>query len=131
MSIADHTNTGKNLLLPPESFDYSGLPPDLVEDLRQQATRIRERVRITTVAIIEIGKDLLAAKQHFPGRFGEWIKAECGFTLRTAQNYMRAAKFAEAEGEIVSLLPPTIVYQLCAKGTPPELVDEVIDRAAA
>src|SRR5262245_17816765 len=132
MSLTNQTSARKCLPLPqPESFDYSRLAPELVADLRQHAARIRERTRITTATIIEIGKELLAAKQHLAhGQFKDWINAECGCTVRTAQNYLRAAKLAEAKGETVSLLPPRIVYQLTAKSTPPELTDPVLNLAA-
>jgi hypothetical protein len=132
MSVTDQTSARKCLPLPPpEPFDYCAMAPEHVADLRQHAARIRERTRITTATIIEIGKELLAAKQHLHGQFEDWIMAECGFTVRTAENYMRAAKLAEGKSETVSFLPPGIVYRLAAKSTPPELVDQVIERVAA
>jgi hypothetical protein len=121
------------LPLPPtETFDYSGFACELVADLREQAVRIRKQVGVTTASIIEIGNELLAAKRHLPhGQFEDWIEAECGFTVRTAQNYMRAAELAGRKSETVSLLPPNVLYLIAAKNTPPELVDDVIDSATA
>ena len=37
--------------------------------------------------------------------------------MRSAQNYMRAAEFAEGKHETVSLLEPAAVYKLVAKST--------------
>lgn len=131
--MTDQTSARKCLPLPStEAFDYCTLAPAHVGDLRQRALRIRERTRVTTATIIEIGNDLLGAKQLLPhGQFKDWIKAECGFTVRTAQRYIRVAQFVEGKNDTVSLLPPNIVYLLAAKSTPPELADEVIERTAA
>src|ERR1700722_8875490 len=86
-------NTGAAISKP---FDYTKLAPDVAEALRKQTARIRERIKTTAGAIIEIGCDLLAVKQQLDGRwFCEWVNLECGFNIRTAQRYMQAAKFAE------------------------------------
>lgn len=115
---------------PVSTFTYASLPAATAEALRQQAERIRARVKATTEAIIDIGRDLLAVKQQLEhGQFSEWVTAECGFTLRTAENYIRAAEFAEGKNEIVSLLAPATVYKLSAKSAPQEIVNDVLDRA--
>jgi hypothetical protein len=122
--------------VPAATFDYTVLPPDIAEDLRNQTRRIRERVKSTTAAIIEIGRDLIAVKQQLDhGQFCEWVEAECGFTRRCAQRYMRAAEFVDAEfvedkNDMLSLLQPATLYQISAKGADPEVVAEVIARAA-
>jgi hypothetical protein len=114
----------------PTTFDYSTLPTDVAGPLREQAARIRERVKNTTIAIIEIGRDLLAVKQQKlqHGQFCTWVEAECQFTIRTAANYMRAAEFAGGKLETVSNLSPAIIYRLAGKSSPPEIVTEVISR---
>jgi hypothetical protein len=56
----------------PLAFDYTIVSPELGRNLRSQAARIKERVKTTTSAIIEIGRDLLAVKpepQARPVRF--------------------------------------------------------------
>jgi hypothetical protein len=113
-------------------FKYDAVSPDIANALRQQAARIREQVRSTTTAIIGIGRDLIAAKQHLAhGQFCQWVADECGFNIRTAANYMRAAIFAEDKMETVSILPPATLYKLASKSAPPEVVKEVISRAEA
>jgi hypothetical protein len=114
------------------AFDYTMLAPELVEPLRRQASRIRERGKATVSAIIEIGRDLLAVQKHLQhGQFCTWVEAECGFTVRSAQNYMRAAEFAEDKNEIISLLSPTTLYMLAAKSSPTEIVTDVVARFKA
>ena len=133
MTVTNQTSARKCLPLPqPESFDYCAIAPEHAADLRQRAARIREQVRVTTVSAIEIGNELLIAKQHLPhGQFEDWVRAECGCGVRTARNYMAAAAFAEGKSATVADLPPSVVYKLAAKSTPPELAVQVIERAAA
>jgi hypothetical protein len=114
------------------AFNYGNLSTDLVTALRGRATRIREKARNTVLGIIAIGQDLLAAKKELShGEFGMWIETECGFGIRSANNYMSAAKFAakfmeSGKLETVSNLTPILIYKLGAKSTPPEIIEEVI-----
>jgi hypothetical protein len=120
-----------------ERFSYDGLPADYADSLRKQAMTIRNRMKSATTtmiqAIVETGRDLRAVKQRLEhGNFCKWVEIECGFTIRTAQNYMKVAcAFAEAKCETISYLPLSTVYGLAAKTTPRELVSEVIKCGAA
>src|SRR5262249_5202495 len=78
-------------------------------------------------AVIEIGRELISIKGQLEhGQFTEWVEIECGFSLRSAENYMRAAAFAVGKSETVSLLRPATAYRLAAKSAPPEVVSAVI-----
>ena len=102
-------------------------PQRKVDELRVKATTIRSRAGTITPAIIDIGRDLLIAKQTLPhGCLLPWVKAECGFTPRTAQNYMRVAEFADGKCETVSLLTPSAIYALSSKKAPPVVVHQVL-----
>ncbi len=95
--------------------------------LRALAEQVRRHSRSSTKAIIAIGEALRDAKQHLEhGKFGEWVVAECGFTIRTAQNYMRAAELAD-KSEIVSRLNPAAIYRLAKSATPPDVVTRVME----
>jgi hypothetical protein len=119
-----------NLRSPVCTFDYDTLDATVATSLREQAAKIRAQSRSITSAIIEIGRDLLAVKQNLShGRFCSWVKTECGFTTRTAANYMRAAAFAEGKLETVSNLAPAVLYKLATKSTPGEIVTQVMARA--
>jgi hypothetical protein len=119
-----------SILIP--SFRYDHLPPELAKAAREAADRIRARVRTATAAIIQVGGDLIAVKRQLDhGEFTKWVEIECGFGLRTAQNYMRVAAFATGKSETVSLLRPATVYRLAAPGTPPEVVAAVIESLQA
>lgn len=115
---------------PPAPFDYDGVPAETAKALRAQAARIRTLVKNTTAIIIQVGNDLIAVKQTIDhGKFLDWIEAECGFSVRTAENYIRAAEFAEGKNATVAILNPATVYRLAAKSTPVEIVNAVIGRA--
>jgi hypothetical protein len=112
-------------------FDYDGIPALTATTLRAQAARIRDLVKTHTSAVIEAGLDLIAVKQHLEhGQFSNWVLAEFNFSLATAENYMRAARFAEGKISTVTILQPATVYRLAAKSTPPEIVESVMERAS-
>lgn len=114
---------------PVTAFDYNTLPSALRSELRAEADFIRAQVKMTVVTIIKTGKALSAIKGKLKhGEFSAWVESECGFTLRTAENYIRAAAFAEGKSETVALLPPATVYKLAAKSAPPEVAQAVIER---
>ena len=110
-----------------DGFDYGPLSTTLADELRARATTIRSRAGTMTSAIIDIGRNLLVAKQTLPhGCLLPWVKAECGLAPRTAQNYMRVAEFADGKCETVSLLTPSAIYALSSKNAPPVVIREVL-----
>jgi hypothetical protein len=118
------------LPIPALPFDYDALPALLRSELRAEAASIRVQVKMTGLTIIKVGAALIAVKGGKPqhGQFSTWVELECGFKLRTAENYIRFAEFAEGKNETVSLLPPAAVYKLASKSTPPALVQEIMSR---
>jgi len=95
--------------------------------VRGAAKTIRQHSRSSTKSIIVIGNALLLAKAHLKhGQFTSWVERQCGFTMRTAQNYIRASEFAAFNGEVVALLTPAALYRLAANSTPFEVVSHVI-----
>lgn len=112
-------------------FDYSAIDADIASNLRKQASRIKKRIGKATQDLIDIGRDLLAAKEHLVdhGDFVKWVEAEVGIVRRTAQAYMAIAKLAVDKGAAVALLPPTTAHRLAAKSAPPEVVSEVVAKA--
>jgi hypothetical protein len=115
-----------------QGFDYSALPADVANTARAAADRIKDRHSRTMAAIIEIGRDLLAIKEHLKhGQFLAWLQAEFRMTDRTAENYMLAATSFGDKVEIISNLPPTEVYRLASPSTPPSVRDAVLARLEA
>ena len=115
-----------------DQFNYGSLPTAQIVELRATATTICSLAVTMTSAILDIGCRLIAAKQALPhGRFSAWVETECGFTHRTAQNYMRVAKFADGKSETVSLLTPSAIYALASEKTPPAVVHRVLQLLAS
>lgn len=82
------------------------------EGALQPPSRIRERVKKTVEDIIEIGTDLLAVKETLEhGHFGPWLKAEFGWSERTAQNFMSVAeRFKSAKIADLSIQPSACLF---------------------
>jgi hypothetical protein len=124
------------------AFDYSELDPALAQEAKDVAQRIHDR---RTKAVIETGRDLAYIKKRLKrGVFGKWLNAEFAMTQRTAQNYMLAADVFEGKYEMISYLPPTLLYdlaplapvrealleQLEAGERPhPKIIEEIVRRA--
>jgi hypothetical protein len=94
---------------------------------------LRDLVGRTTNNLVEIGNILRTVKEHCRGKLNEgvfraWVEATCGFSFRAGQRYMQLAAFLEGKNDTVALLPPTILYALSAKSTPPEVVTDVMAR---
>ena len=113
-------------------FDYSPLDTKIAEKARSAADRIRERLKKTMEDLIEVGTDLLAVKEALPhGQFLPWLKAEFGWSERTAQNFMsvaerfKSAKFAELP------IQPSAAYLLAAPAVPDEARQVAIEKAEA
>jgi hypothetical protein len=108
------------------AFDYSTLPPSAAEFLKAQVHRIR---RQTAISIINIGKDLIAAKHYLShGLFVNWVETEVGIPARTAQAYMQVAYWSEHKTATVALLPPSVLYLLSSPRAPQELIADVLRR---
>jgi hypothetical protein len=112
------------------TFDYDVVPAVTAAALRVEAAQIRKLATTIMTDIIEAGRALKAVKDQIPGQFCAWVKSECGFSIGTAENYMRAAEFAAGRIATVTILNPRAVYLLAAKSAPPEIVQTVLDRAA-
>ena len=71
----------------PPPFDYSAMDAALAANLRKQAARIKKRIGKATQDLIDIGRDLLAAKKQLidHGEFIGWAEIEVGISRRTAR----------------------------------------------
>jgi hypothetical protein len=113
-------------------FDYSLLDTKIAEQARSTADRIRERLKKTLADLIEVGNDLLVVKEALPhGLFLPWLRAEFGWSERTAQNFMsvaesfKSAKFADLP------IQPSAAYLLAAPAVPDSARQVAIEKAEA
>ena len=115
-------------------FNYDQLESKVAEEVRSSADRIREKVKKTVEDIIDVGNDLLAVKEALGhGHFGPWLKAEFGWSERTAQNFMSVAEAFGAKSEKLAELPiqPSAAYLLAAPSVPDEARQTAIEKAEA
>jgi Protein of unknown function (DUF3102) len=110
------------------TFDYSSLDQELANSLRTTARQIRAQVTGLITGIIKTGRMLLDAKAKLEhGQFTDWVENEIGCSVRTAENYMRAATLAnECKDETISHLPPTTIYRLAAPRLPAGIKSNIL-----
>ena len=115
-------------------FNYELLETKVAEQARSSAERIRQKVKKTLEAIIEVGQDLVAVKEALPhGQFGPWLRAEFGWGERMAQNFMAVAEAFGTKSEIIAdlAIQPTAAYLLAAPSSPDEAREAAVERAEA
>ncbi len=114
-------------------FNYDLLEAKVAEKARSTADRIREKVKKTVEDIIEVGNDLLAVKEALEhGQFGPWLKAEFGWSERTARNFMAVAEQFGKTAKIADLpIAPSAAYLLAAPAVPDEAREVAVEKAKA
>jgi hypothetical protein len=67
--------------------------PVLAESIRGAEATIKRTAAEMAEAIIQAGTHLIEARELLPhGRFGKWLKDNCGVSERSAQRYMTVAR---------------------------------------
>jgi hypothetical protein len=113
------------------TFSYSSLPTDKAASARAAAERIRGRMQLAAESIIEVGRELIEQKKALGhGNFLPWIEAEFGMSRQTADNLVHVANVYGDKLPSISNLAPTALYALAAPSTPPEVREQVEERAA-
>jgi hypothetical protein len=106
-------------------FNYDALPGDAAHALRERRGQILKAAKKTTEAMIAIGRDLIAAKKLLPfGQFVQWVQTECGFSIRTAQNYIAIARLS-GKCAFVALLSPGAALRLARSRGRSEFVESI------
>ena len=105
-------------------FDYAAIDdPDVERRVRSAVVKIRE---FQKVAVVDIGRELLAVKEILPkGQFIPWVES-FGLERRTAVNYMHVAAEFGSVWATVSHMPAGVLYKLAAPSTPPEVREAVM-----
>lgn len=115
-----------------DRLDYSALEAEIIQQVQASAERIRQMVKRTLEVLILVGEELRAVKQALPhGGFGPWLRAEFGWTERTARNFMIVAERFGPKSEMISDLriDPTAAYLLAAPSAPEEASAFAVQRA--
>lgn len=116
----------------PAGFDYSELNADNRVLIQRHTRELKEKLQRTAQDIWEIGQmlaDVRARLKH--GQFDAWLKAEFGWSRRTAYNFINVyetfnerAKFAQFN------IATSALYLLASPSTPQEIKQQFIEAAA-
>jgi hypothetical protein len=121
----------KNAAVANTFFDYSSLSADKAASARASAGRIRGRMQLAADSILEVGRELIEQKKTLGhGNFLPWIEAEFGMSEDSAARFINVANNLGDKFRSVRNLAPTALYALAAKSTPPEVREQVEERAA-
>lgn len=108
-------------------FDYGSLDTEQADAAQSAAQRIKARA---TAAILDTGRDLAVIKMLLGhGHFGHWLRAEFGMSIRTAQDFMRAAALADEKYATIAHLPASVVLQIARSSA--AVQDVVLTRLAS
>lgn len=108
---------------------YADISATVKQEVEEVAERIRSRLK---GSIIDTGVDLIEVKDKLRhGGFGEWLEIHFGWSPRTAENYMSAARAFQKTPKVVEFLPPTTVYRLAAKSTPENVRADIVKKIVA
>ncbi|MUG94896.1 DUF3102 domain-containing protein [Scytonema sp. UIC 10036] len=112
-------------------FDYDALDNKQRSVVQQRTGEIKERLRRTAQDIWEIGQKLAEVRSQLKhGQFETWLKAEFGWSRRTAYNFINVY---EAFGECANLaqidIGTTALYILAAPSTPQSVRQQFLQRA--
>ncbi len=82
---------------------------------KESAERIRGLIASSAADMLAIGDELIRAKSSLDhGEFGVWLRTEFGWTARTAQNFIAAARAFGPNAKSVLYLPVPTLYRLAA-----------------
>lgn len=115
------------------NFSYEVLELENRTVVQQITKQIKQRLRRAAQDIWEIGQKLVEVRSRLKhGQFEVWLKAEFGWSQRTAYNFINVyeafgtiAKFAEID------IAASALYLLAAPSTPQNYRDQFVERARA
>lgn len=114
-------------------FDYDILAPDQRVMVQQRTGEIREQLRRSAQDIWEIGRKLVEVRSCLKyGQFDVWLKAEFGWSRRTAYNFINVYEAFQDCANLAQVdIATSVLYLLAAPSTPTEVREEVLQRAKA
>ena len=113
------------------NFDYEALESEQRLVVQQWTGEIKERLQHSAQDIWEVGKRLAEVRGCLKyGQFDSWLKAEFGWSRRTAYNFINVYETFQERAKLAQLnIATSALYLLAAPSTPPEVRDGFLNRA--
>ena len=113
-------------------FDYDSLDVSQRSIIQQRTGEIRERLRRSAQDVWEIGEKLSDVRSRLQyGQFLTWLKAEFGWSQRTAYNFIKVYEtFGDRFANLAKVdIATSLLYQLASPSVPEALRNEDLDAA--
>lgn len=112
-------------------FDYQALSDEKRSLVMQRTGEIRERLQRSAQDIWEIGQRLADVRiQLGHGQFDSWLKAEFGWSRRTAYNFINVYETFGERANLAQIdIATSALYLLAAPSTPKALREEYLLKA--
>lgn len=113
------------------NFDYDILESEQRSIVRQKTKEIKERLKRSAQDIWEIGQKLFEVRSQLAyGHFEKWLKAEFGWSRRTAYNFIKVFEAFPERATVAQVsIAASALYQLSSPSTSREVREEFIKRA--
>ena len=111
-------------------FDYGSLGLVEQQHLQQKAVEIKERLQRSAQDIWEIGQRLVEVRSHLKhGQFELWLKAEFGWSRRTAYNFISIYETFDKSATVAQINATTsALYSMAAPSTSETVRSELLER---
>ena len=111
---------------------YRDLAAEVVSDLQARAERVRVEIKRTSEGIVNIGQELLAARQALQqdGRFVAWLDLEFKMSRASAYRFINVAERFAGVSQIENI-GPSVLYAIAAPSVSDQVVEATLDMSAA
>jgi hypothetical protein len=112
-------------------FDYDILTIEQQAVIRQKTDEIRERLQRSAQDIWEVGQRLADVRSHLKyGQFEAWLKAEFGWSRRTAYNFINVYEtFCDRANLSQVNIATSALYLLASPSIPSEVRQQYLEQA--
>jgi hypothetical protein len=126
-------NNPKKQLEYKSSFDYQILDSQPRSLVQQKTEEIRKRLKRSAQDIWEIGQKLVEVREQLNhGQFEAWIKAEFGWSRRTAYNFISVYEAFNQSSNFEQInIATSALYLLAAPSTSEKVREEFLQKAEA
>jgi hypothetical protein len=120
----------QQLLIQEKGFDYAVLSPQVRILVQGKTSELKSLMRRSAQDIIDIGQKLTEVKQQLGhGNFRDWLKAEFGWSVRTATRFMQVATQFKCANLAHLNIAVSALYLLAQPSTPEKARQEVLELA--